>query len=123
MALMAIAIIGASIFISGMMPPSEGDAITYAKKRVDSVLKDPNSSKYSDVKAIKNRAISGASWSGYVCGYVNAKNSFASYTGARSFIVRVDVTHNGRRGVTSDLVFDSDPGVKFTSLWMEHCQQ
>lgn len=51
-----------------------------AKKRVLMSLKDPESARFSDV------AYREAGTDKYICGYVNAKNSYGGYVGPRQFI-------------------------------------
>ena len=53
-------------------------AIASAQNSVKKQLKDPASAKFGTVIY---------SESGYVCGYVNAKNSFGAYSGSQAFLM------------------------------------
>ncbi|MBN9242428.1 MAG: hypothetical protein J0I98_06510 [Mesorhizobium sp.] len=57
------------------------DAIASVQAAVTSVLKDPDSATFSDLAAAKSPA-----GDIFVCGKVNAKNSFGGYSGAAPFI-------------------------------------
>ncbi|KRA66338.1 hypothetical protein ASD79_03425 [Caulobacter sp. Root655] len=54
-----------------------------AKKAVGELLKDPRSAQYEDVRKFGD----------YVCGRVNAKNSYGAYNGFRKFYVYLDTAH------------------------------
>lgn len=58
------------------------DAIKVVEAGVRKSLKDPNSAIFGSMVAAKNAAEPGV----YVCGYVNAKNSFGGYTGDQPFM-------------------------------------
>ena len=58
--------------------------IAKAEAKVEDLLKDPDSAKFTRVK------VKGV----VVCGYVNAKNSFGGYTGAKAFMTNADPNDN-----------------------------
>jgi hypothetical protein len=57
-----------------------------AEQRVRSVLKDPDSAKFKDVRTYRYTWLEKSRW--MTCGSVNAKNSFGAMGGFRAFIVR-----------------------------------
>jgi hypothetical protein len=63
---------------------SSDSKIPKAKRAVEFLLKDPDSAEFRSVRESAKR---------YVCGEVNAKNSFGAYTGFRRFAV--DVSESG----------------------------
>jgi len=77
-----------TIFLTGCI--LDGD-IRDAQNRVRSMMKDPDSIKFKNVKNYKNNV---------VCGKLNSKNSYGAYTGYKSFISTPDG-------------FLFDPGVDF----------
>lgn len=56
--------------------------IANAKNSITKILKDPESARFDDFWVITN-----SKDKRYVCGYVNAKNSFGGYTGKKLFYV------------------------------------
>jgi hypothetical protein len=56
-----------------------------ATKFIISSLKDPDSAKFSDTKILKASHSDGGFT--FICGRVNAKNSFGGYTGFQDFVV------------------------------------
>lgn len=76
------------------------NTITSSQDVVKDSLKDPSSASF------KNNFVSDKS---YVCGQVNAKNSFGSYAGYKRYI--------NRGGLT--LIDDDSP--EFSRLWDENC--
>jgi hypothetical protein len=56
-----------------------------ATKFIISSLKDPDSAKFSDMKILKASHSDGSFT--FICGRVNAKNSFGGYTGFQDFVV------------------------------------
>ncbi len=65
-----------------------------AEKAVNQNLKDPDSSKFSNLVAYQKDPHMIA-----VCGFVNAKNSYGGYVGATPFFAYVDVGVNGKAGL------------------------
>tara|TARA_R110000751_G_scaffold59065_5_gene124231 strand:- start:3863 stop:4264 length:402 start_codon:yes stop_codon:yes gene_type:complete len=72
-----------------------------AEKILRSGLKDPESAKISRSHYSEP----------YVCGYLNAKNSFGGFTGDKEFMVNT---------VTGEVFVREQTG-NFVSLWNEHC--
>lgn len=72
------------IYLTGCKP-TEKDYINLGEGLVKSTLKDPDSAKFESLFKQSGES------DGYVCGYVNAKNSYGGYTGKKQFYVYVDV--------------------------------
>ena len=88
---------------------SEFDAEIFLRSnfesKVQSLLKDPDSAKFSEVRYVRNQ--SGVF---VACGYVNAKNGFGGYKGKERFVTNgMEVT------VLESMVSD------FESLWGNLC--
>lgn len=77
------------------------NVISASNSGVKSVLKDPESANF------KNQSVGR---DGYVCGQVNAKNSFGAYSGFKKYL--------SKNGMT---VID-DGGSEFLKLWGEICR-
>jgi hypothetical protein len=78
---LSIIIMLACAFGAVAAEPSDAEAIARAKAAVAKTLKDPNSARYSDIVRKKNEV-----GTDYVCGKVNAKNSFGAYNGNKIFL-------------------------------------
>jgi hypothetical protein len=61
------------------LPASDADTAK-AKAALLQIVKDPDSAKFSKVQRVGD----------YICGMVNAKNSFGGYTGPKPFSVGAD---------------------------------
>ena len=79
--------------------------IYVGKKAVESILKDPDSARFSMVAPSKIGGIV------VVCGNVNSKNSFGGYTGEQRFI----------SGGKSDTTFLERSVSGFDDLWTKYC--
>jgi hypothetical protein len=55
------------------------------------MLKDPDSARFKDLYFKKDDSKTGRGVNGYVCGLVNAKNSFGAYIGFHPFYIHVSV--------------------------------
>lgn len=75
--------------------------ILSAKQSITERMKDPESTRFGEVI---NRA-------GFVCGYVNSKNSFGGYTGEKAFVFNI----------SSREIFLQDQGPGFEKLWNSRC--
>lgn len=81
---------------------TELNAISSAKDRVKSSLKDPSSANFSGEYISSDGAI---------CGYVNAKNSYGAYSGSQRYINLLGVTQ----------IDDGSP--EFSSNWGNVCKK
>ena len=87
-------IIFIAIFLSACKP-SDDDMIKFGESLVRQTLKDPDSAKFNSFYRQFGDGV------GYVCGIVNAKNSYGGYVGNRNYYVHLTVK-NGK-------VIDSSP--------------
>lgn len=95
--------------------PNEIEAsIEASKEAVRSVMKDPYSVRFEDVEY--NEAPGAAGYDNFVCGQVNAKNSYGAYTGFRRFYVNAG-TAGAFVGQPVIEVEDSN----FDELWSRYC--
>lgn len=81
--------------------PGEEKAIELAKNEIASDMKDPDSAKFRDLKFINSAEKDGVV-GGFVCGSVNAKNSYGAYAGFSPFFIALRMTPKGffSKGVT-----------------------
>ncbi|MBM2883944.1 zinc ribbon domain-containing protein [Chromobacterium phragmitis] len=89
--------LGVGIGILGMMlsfaivtvalQTNEDKAILQAQEMVRTSLKDPSTAIFRDVAFHKEKQ-DGPYTSGYVCGFINGKNSFGVMAGERRFVAR-----------------------------------
>ncbi|KAB8306096.1 hypothetical protein EH228_17540 [Erwinia endophytica] len=82
------AIILLSILLLGCKP-SNDQAITFGSRDLASTLKDPDSVKFRGVRFIEDIGTKPSYKSGYVCGELNAKNSYGAYVGFQPFYIHV----------------------------------
>lgn len=68
-----------------MSKPEINAFATKAKSLITSSLKDPDSAKFSDMRVF--RALHTDGGFTFICGKVNAKNSFGGYTGNENYLV------------------------------------
>ena len=123
----ALFLVGVFVLIAVMSSfavSSRSDAISFAKDAISSMLKDPGSAKFDSVhfnQLIKEKD----HVAGYVCGYVNGKNSFGGYVGSTRFLVLTDVTNKGKAGKSIGAMIDSDDNFiareAFQKRWEENC--
>lgn len=73
-AVLAIATLGGCSLIGG----ADNETVATAKERIGQKLKDPSSAIFSDLHVTEDK---------YVCGYVNAKNSYGGYVGREGFVI------------------------------------
>lgn len=97
-------------------------AIDYGKKRIASLMKDPESAQFDSVTFHQTSEGEGEPYIGYVCGYVNAKNSFGAFTGKKAFIVKTKITNDGKSIATSDVVMDDGQVNNFQTLIDQRCK-
>ncbi|HDR2471461.1 TPA: hypothetical protein ROG05_000126 [Enterobacter soli] len=117
-----IVLFAAFAIINNHLPPSPGNAITFAEKKISSMMKDPDSVKFESSKFYQRGDSSGGVLTGYVCGYVNGKNSFGAYSGRQSFIVNLSVSDNGRTAFYREYYVDSMRPTTFVRDWIEKCK-
>ncbi|WP_275221721.1 hypothetical protein [Citrobacter freundii] len=79
-----LSILACGLIIVGCTP-SEKDFIEMGESLVKDTLKDPDSAKFESYFRDFGED------TGYVCGYVNAKNSYGAYTGKKPYYVRIEV--------------------------------
>lgn len=116
-----VALVAALIIIPNILPASASDAEIHAKNRVAKHLKDPDSAQFSGVEFHAYENSESSRLTGYVCGSVNAKNSYGGYGGDIRFIVDVEVWNNGRSSKTSELLMDDADLDAFKEAWRARC--
>lgn len=85
-----------------LMPADDEAAFAHAKAVVASKLKDPDSARFSGLRV--NSYLGGR----YVCGLVNAKNSYGGYVGNTPFVsgyLEAFLSSEGTDGVTDFAVY------------------
>lgn len=111
---------------SSLRNPSSSDAIGFVEKSVREMMRDPDSATFDNVDFYPDSSEQGKEISGSVCGYVNGKNSFNTYTGRVRFFSRVNVTNNGRTANYSPPTIEdkSNPIVvsAMDQVWKESCK-
>lgn len=120
-------LIGIGVVVIALLSKSCGSnspytAMDYGKKRVASLMKDPESAQFDSVTFHQTSEGEGEPYIGYVCGYVNAKNSFGAFTGKKAFIVKTKITNDGKSIATSDVVLDDGQTSNFQALIDKRCK-
>ncbi|WP_283125258.1 hypothetical protein [Providencia stuartii] len=115
------------VVISNMGDPTGDDAINFAKKTVRESMKDPSSTQFKSVEFYPSTPNQKDEIYGFVCGFVNGKNSFGAYTGFSRFYMNITVSNNGRSATMSPpLIEDSTSSLSpelFDSFWQENCRK
>ncbi|MGQ7088777.1 hypothetical protein ACUOBA_07390 [Escherichia coli] len=110
-----LSILACSLIIVGCSP-SEKDFIEMGESLVRDTLKDPDSAKFeSYFRDFGEDA-------GYVCGYVNAKNSYGAYTGKKPYYVRIEVK-DGKVDNHGPIIIISDQDDKKIVSKHTNCQK
>ena len=83
-----------SILVLAGCKPGDEKATEIAQREISSVMKDPESVKFRNVKYIKgnddNDYVNGT-----VCGEYNAKNGYGAYTGYKPFLINLSMKSKG----------------------------
>ncbi|MGO2306149.1 MAG: hypothetical protein ACTH5W_15780 [Providencia sp.] len=115
------------LVVSNSRDPSDSDAISFAKKRVSESMKDPSSTEFRSVDFFPSTPNQKEEIYGFVCGSVNAKNSFGAYAGFNRFHMNISVSNNGRSATMSPPLIEdpADPLLleRFDSFWKENCRK
>lgn len=80
---------GLAILAIAGCDPSDKKILDYGKDEVAQSLKDPTSAMFRNVYFKKDEKQLKSGTSGYVCGELNAKNSFGAYVGYGPFYIHV----------------------------------
>lgn len=110
-----ISILACSLIIVGCTP-SEKDFIVMGESLVKDTLKDPDSAKFESF--FRNFGEN----TGYVCGYVNAKNSYGAYTGKKPYYVRIEVK-DGKVNNHGPIIIINDQDQKKIDSYESICQK
>ncbi|HDN2510178.1 TPA: hypothetical protein P1K35_000313 [Providencia rettgeri] len=115
------------VIVANSQNPTGSDAVYFAKKRVSELMKDPSSTEFKSVEFFPSTQNQKEEIYGFVCGFVNAKNSFGAYTGFNRFHMNITVSNNGRSATMSpplieDPASSSSPDL-FDNFWKENCQK
>lgn len=107
------------IFLCGVAlvgcKPTEKDFIKIGESLVRDSLKDPDSAK------LESSFHSSGENDGYVCGHVNAKNSYGGYTGKKPFYVYID-TADGKLKDHGAVVIANDDDIAAQEKYSLFCQ-
>lgn len=90
--------------------PSEDKILAVGTSEYAQALKDPDSAKFTDLYFKKDINQKGSGVNGYVCGMVNAKNSFGAYVGFHPFYIHVSVEPRFLIPIFGVAYGSSDPG-------------
>lgn len=96
-----------------------GVAVDKGRDMVASQLKDPDSAQFGDVFFVERQA-AGSLHSGYLCGTVNARNSFGGYAGDKQFVADFSYSTGGR--ITLGSLLMDDGSAAYAASWAERCQ-
>ncbi|MFJ5503814.1 hypothetical protein ACIPUO_06330 [Pectobacterium carotovorum] len=69
--------------------PNTDKVVSVAESELSQYLVDPESAKFKDSIFYPEKDVGYTDQSGYVCGLVNAKNSFGGYTGFQPYYIHV----------------------------------
>lgn len=125
-ALIVISLFVIIIVVSNNSNPKPSSAIGFVKESVSKTRKDPESVKFDSLKFYPDDQPQGEQISGHVCGYLNAKNGFGSYTGRTRFVSGITVSNNGRTAKYSQPVIEelsSEISISaMDALWDKVCK-
>ncbi|HCW3121839.1 TPA: hypothetical protein OXC77_004719 [Enterobacter roggenkampii] len=110
-----LSILACSLIIVGCTP-SEKDFIDMGESLVKDTLKDPESAKFESFFRDFGEN------TGYVCGYVNAKNSYGAYTGKKPYYVRIEVK-DGKVNNHGPIIIINDQDHKKFDSYESICQK
>ncbi|EIJ9543839.1 hypothetical protein NCH56_004117 [Salmonella enterica] len=100
------AAIAAVLMLSGCKPSDE-KAIELAHKEMADSMKDPGSVLFRNDKFVGRQEHDDGKVTGFVCGELNAKNSYGAYVGFTSYLVELEMTPKGT----------FSKGVNYTVRW------
>ncbi|PTA87453.1 hypothetical protein CWM66_26355 [Kosakonia sp. H7A] len=95
--------------------PSDDDMIKFGESLVKQTLKDPDSAKFNSYYRPFGDGV------GYICGTVNAKNSYGGYVGNRNYYVHLTVGNNKIIESSPVKIIDEDD-VKGSENFSSICQ-
>lgn len=110
-----LSILAYSLIIVGCSP-SEKDFIDMGEPLVKDTIKDPDSAKFESFFRDFGEN------TGYVCGYVNAKNSYGAYTGKKPYYVRIEVK-DGNVNNHGPIIIINDQDQKKIDSYESICQK
>lgn len=100
--------------------PTNSEAVEFGKDSVKAMLKDPDSAKFSEVDFYPELDHK-SQLSGYVCGEVNAKNSFGAYSGKQLFYSRISINDGNKKSIITKLIDNNDSSSLIT--FKSYCQK
>jgi hypothetical protein len=102
-----------AVLALGLVGCNESDekVIAYGQNEISQNLKDPTSPLFREVFFHKDEKMPDNGVSGYVCGQLNAKNSFGAYIGYSPFYIHVTVKTRWFLPALGVLRGSSDPGI------------
>lgn len=105
--IMKMIILLLSVLVLSGCGPSDKEMIEFGENEVKSTLKDPTSAIFESFY------VKSGEGNGYVCGTVNAKNSYGGYVGRKNYYIYIEI----KNGTVSDkspvfVVNDEDSKVK-----------
>lgn len=118
-------VLALSILVLAGCKPGDEKATEIAQREISSVMKDPESVKFRNVKYIKgnddNDYVIGT-----VCGEYNAKNGYGAYTGYKPFLINLSMKSKGffSKGVeysVSQKNIYNDPSPGEINYYMKTC--
>lgn len=95
--------------------PSDDDMIKFGESLVKQTLKDPDSAKFNSYYRPFGDGV------GYICGTVNAKNSYGGYVGNRNYYVHLTVENKKIIENSPVKIIDEDD-VKSSENFRSICQ-
>lgn len=103
------------LFLISACKPSEKDFISIGEGIVKDSLKDPESAKFSSFFHASSEN------EGYVCGDVNAKNSYGGYTGKKPYFIYIE-TNDGKLTNHGPVTIVADDDKKGLEKYQLFCQ-
>lgn len=118
-------VLALSFLVLAGCKPGDEKATEIAQREISSVMKDPESVKFRNVKYIKgnddNDYVNGT-----VCGEYNAKNGYGAYTGYKPFLINLSMKSKGffSKGVEYSVSLKNiynDPSPGEINYYMKTC--
>ncbi len=103
-----VAVLVCTLFMVGCSP-SEKDFVEMGESVVKDTLKDPDSAKFESFFRDFGDD------TGYVCGYINAKNSYGGYIGKKPYYVRIEAEDGKLKDHGPVMIIDSEDQKKMES--------
>lgn len=118
----------ASVFVLFGCKPGADKAIALAQNEIAAAMKDPDSAKFRYLRFIESAENEDGTVTGFVCGHVNAKNSYGAYAGFSPFVIKISMKAKGMFSKGVDYSIESkdifsEPSKQNAKFYIDTCGQ